>query len=87
MTEPQKLKMFVWENVLEDYTPGLIVALAHNLEEAKQVVMEKAKKDSGEYWESTGYRTGNKDTFESTMKYSSVQVVESPAAFFVYGGG
>ncbi len=32
----ESLKLFVWEGdgVLQDYTSGMIVALAHNLEEA-----------------------------------------------------
>ncbi len=30
----KRLKLFVWEDVLKDYTAGLAFALAHTLEEA-----------------------------------------------------
>jgi hypothetical protein len=37
------LKLFVWEGdgVLTDYTNGLIVALAHDLEEAQRLFYDK----------------------------------------------
>lgn len=28
------MKLYVWQDVLYDYTPGMIVALAHDLDEA-----------------------------------------------------
>jgi hypothetical protein len=38
MTEKESLKMFVWNNVLTDYTSGMICVLAHNIEEARDVI-------------------------------------------------
>lgn len=37
-----ELKLFVWENVLTDYTDGVMFALAHDIDEARQQI-----KDSG----------------------------------------
>jgi len=39
MTAKGKLKMFVWsEDVLTDYSDGMICVLAHSIEEAKEVL-------------------------------------------------
>lgn len=35
------MKLFVWEDVLTDYTSGMICILAHNLEEAKELLLKK----------------------------------------------
>lgn len=37
----ETLKMFVWEDVLTDWTPGLMVALAHNVEEAREMLLNE----------------------------------------------
>lgn len=34
----KKLKLYVWEGVLTDYTDGVMFALAHNVEEAREVI-------------------------------------------------
>jgi hypothetical protein len=39
--ESRRLKLFVWENVLCDYTAGMACALAKNSEEARKLVAEK----------------------------------------------
>ncbi len=36
-----KLKLFVWEGVLADYTSGIVVALAESEEAAMKLVKEK----------------------------------------------
>jgi hypothetical protein len=43
-----KMKLFVWDNVLTDYTDGLIVAYAANIKDARNVV----RLESGlvEFW-------------------------------------
>ena len=41
MEDENKLKMFVWEHVLTDYTDGLMVALAHNVDEARELLTEE----------------------------------------------
>lgn len=36
-----ELKLYVWEDVLRDYTAGMVCILAHSLEEAKEVAEKK----------------------------------------------
>lgn len=46
-----ELKLFLWRDVLKDYTSGVIFALAHNIEEARQCALQSANqfvKDSVE---------------------------------------
>lgn len=35
------LKLFVWEDVLRDYTTGMVCILANDLEEARKIADEK----------------------------------------------
>lgn len=37
----KKIKLYVWEDVLCDYTCGMICILAHNLEEARELLEKK----------------------------------------------
>lgn len=37
----KKLKLYVWEEVLTDYTDGMMVALAPNVDEARQLLREE----------------------------------------------
>jgi hypothetical protein len=68
----KKLKLFVWEGVLTDWTSGMAVAYAYSAEEA----VELLKKQLG----------GN--NFEGTkLDGVEPIVVEGAAAFYVYGGG
>ena len=74
-TMSRKLKMYVWEGVLCDYTCGMAVALAHSAEEAKELLIAS---DSGCYlnqWDG--------------LKLDGVEPIEvtTPTAFSVYGGG
>jgi len=47
MNEPttEPIKLYVWQDVLTDWTSGMVCILAHNLEEAKQV----AERDFEDY--------------------------------------
>ena len=53
------LKIYYWDKVLTDYSHGCAIALAHNVEEAREMVVEKYAKDNPEfltdpYWEDCG---------------------------------
>lgn len=37
----QQMQLFVWDNVLCDYTDGLMFALAHSVEEARDLLREE----------------------------------------------
>lgn len=37
----KKLKMYVWEDVLEDYSPGMMCALATSPDHARNLLLKK----------------------------------------------
>lgn len=39
--DSKQLKMYVWHDVLRDYTPGMVCILAHNYEEAIKTAREQ----------------------------------------------
>ena len=41
LTQEPKLKLYVWDEVFEDYTYGVGFALAENPEEARKLIFEK----------------------------------------------
>tara|TARA_B110000259_G_C13817406_1_gene323283 strand:- start:238 stop:441 length:204 start_codon:yes stop_codon:yes gene_type:complete len=43
----KKLKLYVWEGVLSDYTDGCMFALAENAEDARNLIEEKMKCRTG----------------------------------------
>lgn len=68
----RKLKLYVWENVLADWTAGMAVALAYSPEDAKEQLM----------------KAGLKHTWDGVkLDGVSPVEVEKPAGFFCYGGG
>ncbi len=40
-----KLKLFVWENVLNDHTPGIMFALAKDVESARKQILKKENRE------------------------------------------
>lgn len=38
----KKLQLFVWVNVLSDYSDGIMFALAHDVEEARKAIIASA---------------------------------------------
>jgi len=67
----KELKLYVWEGVLTDYTDGMVCILAKDLNNAKQVFMDKFPNE--EYVLN--------DFFGEPHK-----VITEPDAFYVYGG-
>ena len=37
----KKLKLFVWEDVMKDYTSGIMFALAKNVEDARKQILKE----------------------------------------------
>lgn len=75
----EKLKLFVWEGVLTDYTSGIVFALAYNKEHARALVAEKY---------SSGYQDKTRRRQEILKEISSApEEVETPEAFYLHGGG
>ena len=74
----KKLKLFVWEGVLTDYTKGIMFALAFSVDEARNVIMEKE-----------GNGTFDNPTYEDPV-YDGLcgepKVFESATGYVVWGG-
>lgn len=75
----KKLKLYVWEGVLTDYTSGVAFALAASVDEARDVIMQsegepsyKEAKYHGALWNDIS---------------SEPQVFEVSKGFAVWGGG
>ncbi len=47
----RKLKLFVWENVLQDYTYGIMFALAYDIENARTLIMATNEVNPSHYYE------------------------------------
>lgn len=67
----RKLKLYVWERVLTDYTDGIMFALASSANEARELIIE----------ESGGLQTVFNDLQLEPDEY------DSKVGFFLYGGG
>ena len=70
----ETLKLFVWKNVLHDYTSGMMVAMAHNITEARQLLVDLY---GGPKYAPT--------TFLADLMQEP-EVSEVPTAAYVWGG-
>jgi hypothetical protein len=70
----KKLKLYVWDGVLCDWTCGIAFALAPSAEEAKEMLMKQGL-EQDYYWK--GLQLQGVDPIEVT----------DASAFVVYGGG
>jgi hypothetical protein len=78
------VKIFVWrgDGVLQDWTSGMIVALAHDVEEAREVVLTEYRKNY-----TTEYRrTITLDDLPGIETEPEVFGIDGPLGFFVHGG-
>jgi len=70
------LKLFVWKDVLTDYTSGIAFALAENVDEARKLILEKYEKEQ---------------SYVSDMLVSDLNteplIIENKEGFYVWGGG
>ena len=90
------MKLFVWEGVLEDYTLGMVCALAKNEKQAWEMLY---KKDDLFWWVLQG-----KPRYPGERKYAILayehrpkcgyfpsatrpRIVTEPETFMVWGGG
>jgi hypothetical protein len=44
------LKLFVWEDILCDYSCGIAVAMAHDVDEAREVLLRTAREQDNPAW-------------------------------------
>lgn len=72
------MKLYVWEEVLCDYTCGVIFALANNVDEARELVVKKYASCPGDEWEES--------SLMSPMQ-EEPKVYDASEGFRVRGGG
>jgi len=91
------MKMYVWEDVLEDYTSGMVCVLARNEKQAWEMLY---KEDDTAWWVLQGrpsiYTDGKnaaKSTHDIIPKCGYLPLatrpkeITEPHAFIVWGGG
>lgn len=67
----KKLRLYVWEHVLIDYSEGIMFALASSKEEAKSLILAKMGYDSS--------------TAKSDLQ-SEPRIIEQAEGFAIWGG-
>jgi GH35 family endo-1,4-beta-xylanase len=70
------MKLFVWKDVLTDYTSGIAFALAENADEARKLILDKYEKEQSYI----------SDKLVSDLKAEPL-VIDSKEGFYVLGGG
>lgn len=76
-----KLKLYVWEDVLCDYTSGVMFALAESVEDARQQILKKGKKIAL----LTFGKVVDYETIERDLKQEP-KVYKNKMGFFLFGG-
>lgn len=75
----EPLKLYVWEGVLRDYTPGMVCVLARSKKEAIRLGVKAALVRPEAYLGAVSVR--------AELEKNEPQVVRSPKGFAVWGGG
>ena len=65
------MKVYFWDNVLTDYTSGMMVAVASSVEEAREVILKEC----------------NYIPKGDLAKEPQVFDIDNPCAFICWGGG
>jgi hypothetical protein len=74
------MKLYVWENVLTDYTDGIMFALAANEEEARSLIKDKFLAEEFNPGGLMGHLVTELDTKRAA-------VFDTPVGFYLKGGG
>lgn len=77
------LKLYIWEDVLRDYTPGMVAVLAESEEQAWELIKQK---DISAWEQLRGYD----ETYNDKGLYPNAKrprEITKPEAFTVHGGG
>ncbi len=70
------LKLFVWEEVLTDYTSGIAFALARDVEDARFQILTKFRK-----------KLGHTSRYLEEELAEEPKIVSSQEGFYIFGGG
>jgi hypothetical protein len=75
------MKLFVWEDVLQDYTSGIVVAFAETEDEAWKLIAKNGRFSASEE------PVTDEEVNEWVKRIGKPRLVEKPEAFIVWGGG
>lgn len=78
-----KLRLYVWENVLRDWTPGIAFAYASSVREARDLIM---KSDGGGRWSKKEALKASRGSIKAEL-LAEPKVFETPVGYAIYGGG
>ena len=70
------MKFYFWDDILRDYTNGIAFAYAENRKEAKQLIIDKYKKEQGYI----------SDLLLEDLKAKPI-IINKKYAFVMWGGG
>jgi hypothetical protein len=77
------LKLYIWEDVLRDYTPGMVAVLAESEEQAWELIKQK---DEVAWYSLLGYPS-KEDIAMGCPDAIRPREITKPEAFTVHGGG
>lgn len=98
MTKTKQLKLYIWEDVLCDYTCGVMFALAHNEDEARRLVLKSLRHSDDELDKAMqrihdAIQSPDDEEIMKRLFYDEKDLlgkprcITSPEGFYVYGGG
>jgi hypothetical protein len=81
-----RLRLYVWEGILTDYTDGIAFALAPSVEEARRLAYANLRKGMSPSWGTYMEELAKGDGAAQELS-AEPAVFDSPAGFAIYGGG
>ncbi len=81
-----QLKLFVWEDVLYNWTSGVVFALACDVEEARRAVFQAYEQSIGEHVKNPILLASLREQVEKDIQKEPLVVAEQ-GGFLLWGGG
>ncbi len=76
----KQLKLFIWRDVLSDYTPGIAFAMACDVDEARKKIREEIVKEK---WQHVGKYA---DSIMEELHFEP-EIHDKPFGTYLFGGG
>ena len=91
MPKAPKLRLFVWEGVLRDYTSGVAFALAYSADHARRLIVAR---DFTSVAQQARLLSGEVSIYDESLQptiahelYEEPRVYDEPWGFYLRGGG
>lgn len=85
--EEPKLKLYLWESVLWDYTPGVAFALAFDENQARRLIFEKKCPEELDLLDLENNEKGLEEHWFYRDLVKDPLVIEYPFGYSLSGGG